>query len=74
MASYSMREIITPDVDLELDSIDSFMSELKRLFPGESDGIEEYFKHIQRIMDGFETYVPTFMYDMMSVKTHLCKV
>jgi phytoene dehydrogenase-like protein len=54
-------QTITPDINLRLDSIPALISELKRLFPEDSQGIETFFKHLYGIIEDFEKITPAFM-------------
>jgi all-trans-retinol 13,14-reductase len=47
-------QIITPDMNLRLDSLPAYVSELKRLFPEDSRGIETLFRHLYGIIEDFE--------------------
>jgi len=54
-------QIITPDIDLKLDSIEAIVGELKKQFPEDSDGIEAYFKHIRRVIKDSKEIAPAFI-------------
>jgi phytoene dehydrogenase-like protein len=54
-------QIVTPDVALKLESIQTIVSKLKRMFPEDSNGIETYFRTIREFIDDLTKIAPSFM-------------
>lgn len=54
-------QIVTSDVDLKLESIQTIVSELKRMFPEDSNGIETYFRIISEFIVDLTKIAPAFM-------------
>jgi len=54
-------QIVTPDINLKLESIQAIVGELKRMFPEDSNGIETYFRIIHEFIVDLTKIAPAFM-------------